>query len=193
MINPVYCVATICHYVVVVVLHLPGSAGWLTPMGGAHAVLLRCLHFFLYSSALLSSSVVFIMKLAAFFSSSTFSWKISLYSIVCPHLSLISGHVWSMCSWVSVSFLQNLHKRSFLHPFLKLFFTGSIDALVLIMAEHSFLFNFSIYNGLLPDVMPVLRSFQCFILVFSTYPFSIWSMNLVFISSWRCFLRLVFG
>ena len=152
--------------VVVVVLHLPGSAGWLTPLGGAHAVLLRCLHFFLYSSVLLSSSVVFIMKLAAFFSSSTSSWKISLYSIVCPHLSLISGHVWSMCSWVSVSFLQNLHKRSFLHPFLKLFFTGSIDALVLIMAEHSFLFNFSIYNGLLPDVMSVLRSFQCFILVF---------------------------
>ena len=102
---------------VVVVLHLPGSAGWLTPLGGAHAVLLRCLHFFLYSSVLLSSSVIFIMKLAAFFSSSTSSWKISLYSIVCPHLSLISGHVWSMCSWVSVSFLQNLHKRSFLHPF----------------------------------------------------------------------------
>ena len=160
-------------------------------MRGAHAVLLLCLHFFMYPSALLSSSVIFIMMLAAFFSSSTFSWNISLYSMVCPHLSLIAGHIWSMCSWVSVSFLQNLHMRSYLHPFFKLFFTGSSHVFVLIMAQHSFLFNFSIYNGLLPDVMSVLRSFQCFIFVFSTYSFSIWSMNLVFISSWRWFLRLV--
>ena len=51
----------------VVVLHLPGSAGWLTHIGGAHAVLLCCLHSFLFPSALLSSSVIFIMVLAAFF------------------------------------------------------------------------------------------------------------------------------
>ena len=69
---------------------------------------------------MLSSFVIFIMVLAAFFSFSTFSWNISLYSMVCPHLSLIAGHIWRMCSWVSVSFLQNLHMRSFLHPFLKL-------------------------------------------------------------------------
>ena len=177
--------------VVVVVLHLPGSAGWLTPMRGAHEVLLRCLHSFMYPSALLSSSVILIMVLAAFFSFSTFSWNISLNSMVCPHLSFITGHIWRMCSWVSVSFLQNLHMRSFSHPFLKLFFTGSIDALVLIMAEHSFLFNFSIYIGLLSALMSVLRSFQCFIFVFSTYTFSIRSMNLVFISSWRYFFKLV--
>ena len=78
-----------------------------------------------------------------------------------------------------------------LHPFFKLFLTGSIDALVLIMAEHSFLFNFSIYIGLLSSSMSVLRSFQCFIFVFSTYSFSIRSMNLVFISSWKCFFKLV--
>ena len=115
--------------VVVVVLHLPGSAGWLTPMRGAHAVLLRCLHSFMYPSALLSSSVIFIMVLAALLSFSTFSWNISLYSMVCPHLSLIAGHIWRMCSWVSVSFLQNLHMRSFLHPFLSCF---SLAALMLL-------------------------------------------------------------
>ena len=94
-----------------------------------------------------------------------------------------------MCSWVSISVLQNLHWLSVLDPFFKLFFTGSIDALVFIMALHCFLVNFSIYSGLLPTLISFFLSFQCLIFVIVSDSFSITSITLVFISPWRCFFR----
>ena len=94
-----------------------------------------------------------------------------------------------MCSWVSISVLQNLHWLSVLDPFLKLFLTGSIDALVFIMALHCFLVNFSIYSGLLPTLISFFLSIQCLIFVIVSVSFSITSITLVFISPWRCFFR----
>ena len=95
-------------------LDQPGGS---PPLGGVHTVLLNCLHYFRLTSALLSSSVTFSMILADVSSFSTSSWNISLYSTFCPHLYLIAGHVWRMCFWISVSFLQSLHMMSVLHLF----------------------------------------------------------------------------
>ena len=56
-----------------VVLHSPRSARWLTPLRGAHVVLLYCPHYFMFIAALLSSSGIYILVFAALFILSTCS------------------------------------------------------------------------------------------------------------------------
>ena len=165
-------------------LHSPGSARWLTPIRNS-------LHYFRLTSALLGSSVTFSMILAAVSSFSTSCLNISLYTQHFAHVFLLLQGMFGGCVSGFLFLLCTVCR-------------GCLFCIVFMMISHwqhgyycpyyyraLFPVQFLHVVGLLAILISVLGSFQCFTFVFSMFSFSIKSRTLVFISSWRCFLDLV--
>ena len=148
-------------------------------------VLLYCLHYFRFISALLSSSATFVMVLVPVFSLSTSFWNISLYSMFARIDLLLPGMFGGCVPGFPCHFC-----RICTGQFCIIFYSCFSPAALGCSCPHYCRALFPVqFFHLVWSLAYCNISFEVFP-VFSTFSFSIRSKTWVFISSWRFLFRL---